>query len=188
MSTPDNAVAQAQHELNQAKRNARRLDRRLETLQAELESYYDGQENLRDVQTIQAQIYETKTALEDHRRNVLPALRTAVSKAQSQQVIDQITKDNSTLLNAEQVRNKAAEVAFSTRQQLDAAKQELDDNAHQVTQLIDTLQRDPEVQDNEHISFPAPGQVTIHGVTYTATGAHDLHFMAQRAINQTWAN
>jgi len=188
MSTPDNAVVQAQHELDQAKRNARRLDRKLETLQAELESYHNGQENLRDVQTIQAQIYETKTALEEQRRAVLPALKAAVSKAQAQQVIDQISDDNSPVLNAEQVRDKAAEVAFSTRQQLDAAKQELDTNAQHVTELIDVLQRDPEVQDNEHISFPAPGQVTIHGVTYTATGAHDLHFMAQRAINQTWPN
>lgn len=181
-------LRQAQIDLIEAREYVYELEQKLETLQAELEAHHDGQEGIRDTQGTQALIHALEAELQDYQHNVLPALNTAVSKAHAQQVIHQLSDDDTPLLTADQARDKTAQVALAIRQQLQTARQELEHNAQQVTDLVNTLQQDPGAHDDEQISFPAPGQVSIHGRTYDTTGAEDLYFMAHRAFTQVFTD
>ncbi len=182
----ETALVQAQRQLDKAKQHTRHLQGQLEAHKATLDAHRNGATI--DLEATRARIEELENELAEHRREALPGLTTAVSQAKAQQVIDRVSSNSTSLLSDHDARALAAAQAGNLRRSLQGAKQRLADNDATVTELIDTLQGDPGIQDNEHVAFPSPGHVTIHGMTYSTTGPDDLHFLAQRALQHTWPN
>lgn len=188
MPAHDDAVQQAQAALTEARQRAYQLQQTIDTLQAQVDAHRDGQDATEDIDATIGRLYDLEAELEDYQRDTLPALTAAHSKAQTQELLDQLSSEDSPLLTEDQARELAATQIGALRRELHNTKARLEDNTQRVKQLIDTLQKHPDSYSDKHISFPSPDTVTIHGYTYSAAGADDLRFMAQRAINRTWSN